>query len=204
MLALALLLLLLGFVGWITGFTASAWLEEMPLGQLEGIAVDSDGNIYCASQFYNRVQKYSPEGRFLFGLTINTSGGSYRIRINNDDELEIATARNDSFYRFSSDGKLLETKKNVDHFYGEFGSLGQKKCRGPNNSKYEIKWGTLFPQVIEVASSGEQRTVVSTPLHKWFVMGPQPAWLFIMASMGLLFLLYKLTFPITHKPQNPL
>ena len=53
-------LCLLSAFGWWSKFYHPLWAGrefEMPLGALEGVAVDSDGNIYCASQFYSRVQK---------------------------------------------------------------------------------------------------------------------------------------------------
>jgi hypothetical protein len=185
---LAYVLLLLGGVGWFSGFFDIPWATsqyEMPLGDLKGVTVDSSGDIYCGAQFYCRVQKYDPEGRFLLSLRIDASGGAFRIRVNQDDELEVATARNDQLYRFAPKGELLDRKENVGHFYSDFGAEGEKECRGPENAVYRIKSSLLFPSVVRI-SAGVDETVVSVPVRKWLVMGPFPAWLFWTAAILLL------------------
>jgi hypothetical protein len=177
----ACLLVVLGGIGLFTELL-TPWLDasfEMPLGQLRGIAVDSTGHLYCASQFYHRVHKYDSDGRFLLGWPIDTDG-VFRIRCNRNDELEVATARGEMFYRFSSDGELLE-QKNCD-LYARFGSENEKQCRGRDGSVYEIAGRSVFPAVVRVASTGRRETVVSVPFRKWVFMGPFPAWFFFMGG----------------------
>ncbi len=85
---IAYALLVLGGVGWFSGFFPLPWLDstfEMPLGDLKGIAVDSSGQIYCGAQFYSRIQQYDFSGRFVAGWFIDSSGGAFRIRINTND-----------------------------------------------------------------------------------------------------------------------
>jgi hypothetical protein len=79
---LGIVLLSLGGVGWFSGFLDIPWAGskyEMPPGDLRGLAVDASGNICCGAQSYSRVQKYDPEGRFLFSLRIGAGGGAFRI-----------------------------------------------------------------------------------------------------------------------------
>jgi len=186
---LAYILLFLGGIGWFSGFFDIPWADsgyEMPLGDLVGVAVDSSGNIYCGVRFYSRVQKYDPKGHFLFSLHIGAGGGAFRIQVNEKDELEVATARTNRLYRFSPEGELLEQRDDVHHFFADFGTQGERQCRGPENSVYQIPTALLFPSVVKISSSGQKTTVVSVPLYKWFVMGPFPAWLFWMVAILLL------------------
>ncbi|MBN2295349.1 MAG: hypothetical protein JXM70_23160 [Pirellulales bacterium] len=185
---LACLFVIAGGIGWFSGFIPPLWINssyEMPLGDLQGIAVDSSDNIYCASQFYHRVQKYDSTGNFLMGFPIDTSG-AFRIRINQSDDLEVATVRDDDYYRFSPDGELLE-KKN-DDLYDSFGSQNEDQCQGPDSSVYQIHSRFMFPVVVKTSPKGKKKIVVSTPFKKWIFMGPFPAWFFWM--IGVLIVMY--------------
>jgi hypothetical protein len=157
----------------------------MPLGDLNGVAVDSSGNVYCGAQFYSRVQKYDRDGHFLFSLHVSGGGGAYRIRVNENDELEVATVRTSTLFRFSPSGEMLEKRQRAQHAYADFGIEGERQCRGPDGSVYRIRRALLFPSVVKTSPSGEQSTVVSVPFHKWLVMGPHPAFLFWIAAMLL-------------------
>jgi len=156
---------------------------EMPLSRLEGVAVDSSGNVYCGTQAYGRVQKYDPDGRFLWSLRIDAGGGVFRIRVNQYDELEVVTARTGLFYLCSSEMQLIE-KYDIDvhEVFEDFGAEGEKQCRGPDGSIYRVGPSWLFPSIVRIAPSGEETTVISVPLHKWFFMAPCPAWLFALGG----------------------
>ena len=185
----AYVLLVLGGIGWFAAFVPIPWAYsdfEMPLGDLEGVAVDSSGNIYCGVQFYSRIQKYGPDGDFIWSIRIGASGGAFRIRVNPNDEIEVATARNDRFYRFSSKGDLIEQRENVHHFFADFGDEGDKQCRGPDGSNYQIRTALLFPHVVRITPAGQETTVITFPIYKWFVMGPFPAWIFWMSAILIL------------------
>ena len=184
-------LLVLGIVGFLSGPLLSLLNNpgkvssfELPLGLLEGVAVDSVGNVYCGSQYYGRVQKYDPDGRFLFAIEI-CNNDSLRIRVNRNDELEVATAKRDELFRFSPEGKLLQLHRGMTNIYAEFGSRHQCECIGPNGSTYRLGFlSSVFPAVAKYTIDGEYRTIVSVPFYLWIVMGPLPAWL--IALIGAL------------------
>lgn len=161
-------------------FGVLSWIPksiEFPLGSLVGIAVDPAGQIYCGTQFYGRIQKYAADGRFLAGWFINSAGGVFRLRVNADGQLEVATARNDTLYRFSQSGELLSQTRNEDAFE-DFGPEGERRWTTEGGTVFEIDHTLLLPSISRRNPSGEKETVVRTPLHKWFLMGPFPAWLF--------------------------
>ncbi len=203
---LAAILLILGGIGWFSGIFSMSWAGsnyEMPLGDLEGIAVDSSGNIYCGAQFYSCIQKYDSEGQFLSCLHVNTGGGAFRVRVNKNDELEVATARMGRFYRFSPEGKLIEQKENAPEYFDKFGSRGEKRCTGPDHATYLITTRIMFPSVMKITASGDKTAVVSVPIHKWFIMGPFPAWLFWAGGILILIGVHATTNNKKSQPNAP-
>jgi hypothetical protein len=154
---------------------------ELPLGQLEGIAVDFEGNIYCGLQSYSRVQVYNPEGEFLYGKFINCSGGAFRIRINEDDQLEVATARNDKLYLSEKDGTIVREWSDVGHYFSDFGKTGETRFEDKRENVIYSRRGSLWDaHIFKRDSSGQETVIIRTPFHKWVFQGPLPAWLFFV------------------------
>ncbi|MFB0555514.1 MAG: ankyrin repeat domain-containing protein [Phycisphaerae bacterium] len=195
----AALFLIIGVIGFLAGAVTGLGFEfrnldsfELPLGCLEGIAVDSEGNIYCGLQFYSRIQVYDPEGKFIYGKFVNSAGGAFRIRINKKDQLEVATARNDKLYVFEKDGALANELSDVGHNFSLFGETGEKRFHDKNkNTTYLIKWSPLGSYISKRYSSGEEKVIIKTPFHKWLFMGPLPAWLFALIGVVMLKLVKK-------------
>ena len=156
---------------------------EFPLGDLEGIAVDSEGNIYCGVQFYSRVQVYDPEGKFLYGKFIDSAGGSFRIRINKDDCLEVATVRNAKLYRFDKNGNLVREWSDVGYYFSDFGKAGETRYYDQSeNVKYFARDYWFYAHVVKKDSTGQETIIIRTPFHKWLFQGPLPALMF--AAIG--------------------
>ena len=189
--AIAALLMAIGFVDFLAGVVIGNFVKtpdgfELPLGDLKGIAVDSDGNIYCGTQYYSRVQVYDSEGHYIRGTFVDSAGGAFRIRINQNDELEVATARNDKLYRFGKDGTLVNELSDVHHYYGEFGEMGETQCYdGRQNTTYRIRWSPLGSYIDKKGVSGKTKVIVRIPFYKWLFQGPYPAWCFAMAGAPL-------------------
>jgi hypothetical protein len=157
---------------------------ELPLGHLEGIALDSQGNIYCGLQYYSRIQAYDEGGKFRWGRFINSAGGAFRIRINENDQLEVATARNDKLYRFDEDGTLVTELSDVHRYYGDFGKAGERRYWVESqNVTYVITTSLLGGCVAKRDSFGEEQIVIRTPFHKWLFMGPFPAFFFFFIGI---------------------
>jgi hypothetical protein len=141
--------------------------------------VDSEGNIYCGLQFYSRVQVYDAEGNFNYGKFIDSAGGAFRIRINNNDQLEVATARNDKLYLFARDGTLVNELSDVGHYFRNFGQTGETRFHDKRqNVTYYRRPSLLGPYIVKRDSFGEKKTIIKTPFHKWLFKGPLPAWFF--------------------------
>lgn len=182
---------LIGAVGFAAGFFAMygllTWVPrsvELPLGWLVGIALDSKGHIYCGTQFYSRIQEYDADGAFLAGWFVPSSGGVFRIRVNSNDELEVATARTRMLLRFSPAGELLEQRRDARAFE-QFGPNNERRWTDSDGTTYEIDRSFLLSSISK-HKNAERETLIVTPLYLWFFMGPFPAWL-LFALGGLLF-----------------
>lgn len=183
----------LGGIGWFGGAFAPTLFDngkpdsmEFPLGVPEGIAVDSSGRIYCGLQFYNRIQQYDDHGKFITGWFIDSVGGAFRIRLNENDELEVATARNDMLYQFDQRGNLVKRYKIEDIFY-DFGSENENSYHTSNGTLYRITRSLFSTSIDKQASSGEQKKVVTMSFRKWMLKAPSPAIYFLtIASLLVL------------------
>ena len=150
---------------------------ELPLGDLSGIAVDSEGHIYCGLQFFSRVQVYDADGKFLYSVYANSSGGAFRIRINEDDQLEVATARNDKLYCFDKNGNLVRQLSWVGHYFSDFGKTGESRFYDDKeDATYFRKGYPISAHVVKRDSTGQENIIIRTPFHKWVFQGPLPAW----------------------------
>ena len=130
----ACFLSIIGLIGFLSGFIVAFGRLyriipdsfEMPLGDLKGIAVDTEGNIYCGAQFYSRFQVYNAEGKFLYGKCFNSGGGAFKIKINSDSKIEIMTYRGQRKYLFDKDGTLLSKRSNVSTYKVGFEKVNDK------------------------------------------------------------------------------
>ena len=189
----SLFFVILGAIGFTRGFyismttsTPGLTYSRLPLGDLEGIAVDDTGNIYCASPFYSRVQVYDIKGRFIYGLKIPANGGSFSIDIDEAQNLLVQTARNNMLYVFNQSGKLIqqkETKAEYDIFKSRLEFIDNY------NNRYLIKNRFLFPHITIITPDGKVKTVVSNSLLDWFLSGPLPSWLFFAVGFLTIFII---------------
>lgn len=189
--SIASVFLVIGGIGWLgdilitnrkSPFIGSE--TELPLGRLEGIVVDSQGNIYCGSQSYGRIQQYDAQGNFTRGWFIKTAGGAFRMQINKEDQLLVATARTDLFATFDQDGDMVDLQTNLPGIYQEFGLVSQSRFESSNGDTYVIENSFFFPHVVRISFDGKQSTIITTSWYKWLFMTPFPAYLF--AGLGFI------------------
>jgi hypothetical protein len=186
---------ILGFTGFVNGFLTAFekafWVSpktELPLGDIGGIAADSNGNVYMIAHFYSRIQKYSSDGEFLRGWPSNHNNP--RLRVNQHDQLEVADDRRtrsgddfpDTLSTYDSNGDLI-SEEVVDGCYDEFGEESEKSCQDNNGNKYSIHNKYWWPHVIKTTNQGAETKAVKTPFHLWLILGPFPAWIFMAVGL---------------------
>lgn len=157
---------------------------EFPLGELKGIVVDNEGNIYCGLQSYGRIQVYNEKGKFIKGTFIDAQGGDFKIMIDNDENIHIATIRKGMHYIYKKNLSLA-TKTSNSQYYFQIGEKNDLQAADKNNNLYQIKYNIIYPTIIKISPSGEENKLISTPLYLWPIMFPLPAWL--IGATGFIF-----------------
>ncbi len=135
-----LVALLLALYGWIGFFGAPLaavgglkWLPERieyPMGYVDEAVTDREGNYYCPSRTFGRIQVYDKNKRYLRGWFVDACGGVFRININSQDQLEVVTAAGGMHYVFDKNGKLISEScyrpkkySDFENWKGEFVSI---------------------------------------------------------------------------------
>src|ERR1051326_160901 len=90
------------------------------MGFAERSATDNKGQLYCGSMGWARIQVYDWDRHFLRGWFVNAYGGTFRLHVNGDGNLEIATARQGMLYVYDENGRLLSSQSDVRHYFEEF------------------------------------------------------------------------------------
>src|SRR5688500_7504051 len=161
-------------VSWIGGPRLTA--TEFPLGHPMDVAVDSQGRIYVAENFYHRVQRYSPDGKFQLGWSVPTAG-AFALRTTPDDRIQVATARANKLLTYSADGELLHgLYQALEDRFTEFES--EKRTTG----NYAARRG-LLPHIDDTRTG---RTIIATPIQKRLLSGPFPAAAYCLAGLALI------------------
>ena len=192
----ACLLTISGLIGCLSGILMSYGLYkiipdsfEIPLGELEGIAVNSEGNIYCGTKYYSRIQVYDIEGRFLYGKHIDSTMGPFKIKINSNDQLEVSIYSGYQKLIFSKDGTLLSKSASKSYYLLGFEKINDYYCYDEERDiTYQIEpillpWPKSMPflgsHVVKKDASGTETIIIKTPFYKWLFMGPFPGFLFM-------------------------
>lgn len=188
---IALMLIILGFVGFFRTVAYSAsgkqgiFKEELPLGGLNGVVVDSTGNIYCSITSYSRIQVYSPKGQFLYGIGIDAGGGVFNIHIDEKDNLYVASARTNMVYTFNNENLTKEEISN-ERYMEYKNNYPQKQFIDNKGNIFSVNNSMIFPSIIKTESNGNKYTIVKMGFLSWILMGPLPAWFFAILGIGMM------------------
>ncbi len=167
---------------------------QFPLHEINGVAVDSKGNLYYGTSQHSAIQVYDNHGVFLYGFLFPTGGAGYfAFYIDDNDIIHIATSRTSSTYSFQY-GKLIEAKEYADgqeasdtiHEYKEK-SLNAYEFRDESGNIYRV---TVKDSIKMFDAAGEYIRTVSpdAPLWPFSIFG---FWGIGAAGMGALFLANK-------------
>lgn len=139
----------------------STWGEEEYIGEFSrygnndgqviwpaGIVTDSDGNLYVADEWLNRVSVFDAEGTYQRHFSVVQPGdpevnGSCGIAISADQELFVTDGRSNRVRKFTTGGTYL----------GSFGS------EGSGEGEFNSPWGIAIDNdgFVYVADSGNHR-----------------------------------------------
>lgn len=115
---------MLGFLGAFLSATGRLpWNADdtpFPMGYVDGAVIDADGLIYCPSPPWGRIQLYDRDRRFIRGWFVNAFGGTFRIHVDPENHLQVATARGRMLYVFDRQGRLLSRASYEPRSYSDF------------------------------------------------------------------------------------
>ena len=155
--------------------------QELPLADVNSITADSRGTIYCASVYYARIQHYDSDGAFLDGWFVETSGGTFALRVNEFEEVEAFVERGDRLLTFDRAGRLVRSLQIARNDIGLFDGLVVRIEGGMLTLKYRF----LAPRVVKTDVSGNSTVLMSTSFPKWLLLGPFPAFGFFFIGLFL-------------------
>lgn len=158
---------------------------QFPLGDLGGIAVDDEGNVYLASIAYERIQVYNSQGEFSKGYFVESGGGLFDIWIE-DNHLHAVISRGYRYHVFDLNGKLIRRTKIGSH--DEYEKLLKKaaglEIQDAFGNTYAIQSAERFPKVVKISPNGEQSVLINNPWYLCLLQNAQPV--FSLGIAGLL------------------
>jgi hypothetical protein len=182
-----------GLLAFLAGFIASTGRlpfvssdVELPLGDVNSLAVDHQGRIYTSSHFYGRVQEYDRDGRFVCGWFDHDAGGRFQIRMSDDDLLQVVPARHDEVHTYAPDGRRVGSTACPAGTYHDLADAVRHGVRGPDGSVYRIANAIFHPHVTRTDAAGVTTTAVSMAWPNALLNGPFPAWGVFFAGLVIL------------------
>ncbi len=142
---------------------------ELPMTHFSGAVFDREGFLYWGSTFFGRIQVYDPDGKFQHGWQIDTAMGSFRLDMNQNNHLEVATARNDLRITFNRMGEILNKSEDPEAFR-EF-PAPKNKFEDPGGAIYEIFGPGMFK-----TDQAEEKVLIGLPVYKWVLAGGIMSW----------------------------
>ena len=167
----------------LAGFVAPFWIGsvksigaiELPLVEIEDVAVAHDKRIYFALMHLARVQVYAGDGRFIRNFPVASAGGAFCIDVT-DDRLTVTVARRDAADDYDLDGNPIGRDRFIteEQYYDT--------CRRDPRLR-SVDW--TVSEVTLTLANGNRLTFARQPWH-YLALGPFWSWL--MFAIGLILL----------------
>jgi hypothetical protein len=183
---------LFGITGFFGGVLSSLgvlkWIPqniEFPLAHIGDIDVNRDGKLFLVSRFYSRIQVYDQKGDFLRGWFFYAPSGKVQMKINDQNEIEVAAFSLGKIYLFNENGKLLKTNRH-DNMYSWYPSKDENKhlFNELTGLEYDVE-GLVFPRIIQTGPEGKKKIGKNT-FYLFPFQGPFQAIVTCMVGMYLL------------------
>jgi hypothetical protein len=191
---IGLFFILTGFSGFLSGPFASLgmlkWIPqsfEFPLSTVEGIDIDKDGNLFVACAFYSRIQMYNPKGDFVRGWFLDdTGGGAMKIKVNNENDIEVAIFKGRKIDIFDETGELLKSSqydRSDLSFWDSFEQKGKNIFDDKTRQKYSVE-SFAFTRITQKSPNGV-KNIGRNAFYLFPAQGPFQGWLTAITGMIL-------------------
>ncbi len=161
---------------------ASSWLR-VPIGESGGIAVDTQGRIFCLSNSYNRIMVFDENGQFQTGWSFTMDGNlnaSIQLIIDDNGYLHV---ENDYYKRFGKGSRRHVIRYNVYNPDGEFIEYSSKfadlklqdtrLASDSNGNVYAVRRSPFYSAITKTSPSGETTVLVTDPLLLKLISFPE-------------------------------
>lgn len=144
------------------------------------LAVDAAGNLYCGVEF-ERVHKYSPEGRMIGAWSVDAALRPFRLRAAADTTIEVATS-DGKLIRFDDSGKTISSRDDPGAF-ARFGPSNDREVRAASGIRYAVSSGAIVRS--ENGSTAVWLRAPAWPL-RWIRAPVALAVLLVLGPVGML------------------
>jgi hypothetical protein len=171
-----------------TGAGVSPWTgraSEFPLHAIGGVVIDKSGRVYVGLEETNRIQVYSPQGRFLFGW-LAFSDGDFTLKIDND-RLLLHDQGGPRLDTFDLDGNRTDTRQLAP---GEvpIAPGSDQTALAPDGATLSIADGIVADRIVRQVPGGDWVVLIDQP-RPWWRIDRLPPLIPGAAGFGLLMLL---------------
>jgi hypothetical protein len=164
----------------------SGW--EVPLSGISGIAHDDVGRTYVGTEDYSRIQVYSPNGKFLYGIDVgeSTGEGLFEFRAEKDGTLDVYGFRTQSVTRYTWVAGRLTHVQLSDSWTGFGKARLELRPDSSGNVDRVGRWAWLWPRIVRRTPAGEEVTLISQSLLLWLVKVPLPTMPLVIIPLAVL------------------
>ena len=172
------MLALVGAAGFFLPFIlASAFKDdtsiELPLGDVQDVAVSATGDVYFALTHAGRVQRYTGLGQFVSSFGVNSAGGLFCIDVV-DQTLQVHVVRRSTTDAYDLNGCLLRENSTADS------GIQYSPCQSdPLVAGRSSSWRNM--QVF----FADQRPALTIDRRSWHLLALHPFLSWLMFAIGL-------------------
>lgn len=153
---------------------------------VDGIAVDSKGNIYISNMTFDRVQVYY-DNKFLYSYMIDksiSSSGTLSIGVDQNDNLYLSFVRTNIGFKFYNK-QLVEAVDNYKNYpgYPRYNFSNLNKCNDIYGNSYQLHSKFGYNYITKTSPDGQTSTVYSIPLSHYL----------LKLSIGIILILFLIT-----------
>jgi hypothetical protein len=112
--------------------------KPMPINEMHGVVVDSNGNYYYGSRQFNNIQVFSNQGKFEYGFSFPNDSGLFEFYIDDEDRIHVAT----SVKFFSFYGGNLIGEKEYDETFTK--AVIQDICEDLRKNEYQVHSDEIY------------------------------------------------------------
>lgn len=177
---ISIALIVVGAAGFVAPFWIGAAFDdigavELPLVEINDVAVSDDGRVFFALNHLGRIQAHAPDGKFLRNFRVDNAGGSFCIDVAGD-QLTASVARRDALDEFDLNGAPIRLNTPISDEQYDIACRRDPGIRFLDES---------FEAVTVAFADGRAPLKLQRKWWHYFAYGPIGSWLVLVAGLLL-------------------